>query len=169
MNRIISYILLALFILIMGLMLTGCCPKIVPVSNNTTITTDTVYKTIVRDSIVKLPGKEITINAGVKCDSLNRAQMQAQTFRKDGMTETAEIKNGVLTITCREDSLKLLLKIKDRFINIQKKIISQIVNNVLVHKTAGFDIFLRWLFLFQVVAIALWFFSSGYFKPPKIL
>jgi hypothetical protein len=156
MHKKFAYIMLAAFIIIMGLMFTGCCPKIVPVSNNTTITTDTVYRTIVRDSIIYLPGKEITINAGVDCDSLGRAQMKKQTYYKDGLTETAEIKNGVLNVTCKEDSLRLLLKIKDRFINIQKKIISQRVNNVEVHKPTSIDIFLRWLFIFECVALLLY-------------
>lgn len=133
------------FFMLMVLVFTGCCPKLTPQSISTTITHDTIVRTMIRDTIIIIPGNEVKINSGVNCDSLHRAQMKKEVIKKDGLTETVEIKDGQLTATCSEDSLKLLLKLKDKQINILKAVTTKEVDNVEVWKMHWWEKLFFWM------------------------
>lgn len=66
------------------------------------------------DSVVYVKGDSVVINAGIKCDSLFRAQMAEQTVKSGHITATISVKNGVAKVKCKDDSLIALnVKLKE--------------------------------------------------------
>lgn len=87
-------------------------PQTLKESSDTNKTSEIEYK--YRDTVIYQKGKEIKIIDHAYCDSLNRAQMKKTTVKDGDLSASIEIKDGVVNLDCKEDSLKkIILKLTD--------------------------------------------------------
>lgn len=113
--------------------------------------------TIIKDSIVcvpdsiLIPGKTVTMESTSPCPP---AVVFHSEIKKNGLTSVVDIRNGVLTQTCKEDSLKHIIETERHFRNTVKQIVLPAKEVYLTH---WYDIMARWvaivLFLIWVVII----------------
>lgn len=131
------------------------------------VTKDTfIYKEVVkyRDTTIIIPGKTVTIEKEVNCDSLKRAQLPKTTVKSGNLNATVEIKDGKLKVDCKADSLEQVIKLKEKTISELQK--SSTVKETIwdVYQVHWYDTFCRWYFIITATFITLWI----YFKRRRL-
>jgi len=101
------YVLLALIMIILGGCVTqsACSRKFPPqiITHDSIVIRDTTF--VVHDTIT-LKANDVVIHDTVPCPTLN----YHSTSTSNGLTETIDIKKGMITAICHEDSLKKVIE-----------------------------------------------------------
>ena len=117
---------LIIILLFASVMLAGCKVKNLQPGHEVETITNTVYKEVVRDSIVTVPADASSLEAWFECDSMNRVylktinQMQGQ--RSSMAANTKAVGSAmVITADCLCDSMAIYLTLKDRYLIKEEK------------------------------------------------
>lgn len=148
MKRILFWIGLFLFIFLLSLLFTSCCPKF-PEAVSSTHTVDTVYKDTIIEVFVPVPADTFEINFDQFCDSLKkglRPVVKLQVKHSDH-TGSVILDTQKSIIICDEDTLRHQLALKDILIFDQRNTITE--NTDKIHKLE------RKISLWQGVSLAL--------------
>lgn len=102
------------------------------------------------DSIL-IPGKTVTMESTSPCPP---AVVFHSEIKKNGLTSVVDIRNGILTQTCHDDSLMREIQRRDHYISTHKQIVLPPKE---VQVTKWYDIMARWvaiiLFLIWLIII----------------
>lgn len=99
----------------------SCSHHSIPTKAYTVDSTDSISRTekvVYRDTTIVIPGAVITIHDTIPCkDVIYHAEKDSA-----GVKATVDLKNGVLSVSCKEDSLrKVLLNLASDYIQLYKK------------------------------------------------
>ena len=99
----------------------SCSHHSIPTKTYTVDSTDSISRTekvVYRDTTIVIPGAVITIHDTIPCkDVIYHAEKDSA-----GVKATVDLKNGVLSVSCKEDSLrKVLLNLASDYIQLYKK------------------------------------------------
>ena len=156
-----------ILILTAVILMTGCSKRYQP----QTVKTDSVFiKQIetVRDTVIKVKADSSSIQLLIECDSLNEAYLSRLLTYQAGtnsMIPEVIIKDRILTVKCKVDSMAVYSKIKEKYheqtqVKIEKETIV-----VETNKLTKFQKFMQWMgWCFIVISILL-----GIFKLKKII
>jgi hypothetical protein len=126
------------------------CNERYPLQLTDSIKTETVYKDVLIHDTIVVDGREIVIHDSVPCPELN----YFKETRKNGLTESVKIFKGVITATCKQDSLQLvidsLFKLPVTTISESKTATQKETINVLT-KGQAFLMVCGWLFFILIL------------------
>ncbi len=116
--RLLSSLVIAI-LLISCITQQKCAERFPPITN-----------TVIKDSIVTvhdtvtIPGKTVTMEVTSPCPP---QVIYHSEIKKNGITSIVDIKNGVLTQACKEDSLKQVIEEKEHYIISLKQVTPQTI------------------------------------------
>lgn len=155
--RNISILIFGLFFLSSCVTQERCNTKFPP---GVSIRDSIIYKDSIawRDTTIYIPGESIEIHDQVNCDSLHRAQLAEKKIRAGHVTAVVSIKDGQLSVLCKEDSLiSVVASLKDHIKTLTtSKSKTVTLAPITTTKAHWYDITLRWIALFLFV----WFIWS---------
>ena len=109
--------------------------------------------TRIKDSIVCvpdsifMPGKTVTMESTSPCPP--HVVFHSE-IKKNGLTSVVDIRNGILTQTCHDDSLMREIQRRDHYISTHKQIVLPAKEVYLTH---WYDIMARWA---AIILILIW-------------
>ena len=134
---------LFLILIVSILCLTGCktlvrqslCERLYPLKDSVSIITRTV--TVMAHDTISLPSDSVKIWVEVPCPDVH------QEVKKGRLTQTVDIKNGVLTAICKEDSLKQVI---NHLVNVVAcdRYEQKTTKPIVIEKKSGWLSFCQW-------------------------
>lgn len=143
-----------ILILTAVILITGCAKRYQP----QTVKTDSVFiKQIetVRDTVIKVKADSSSIQLLIECDSLNEAYLSRLLTYQTGtnsMIPEVIIKDRILTVKCKVDSMAVYSKIKEKYHEqAQVKIEKETVEVNRITKFQKVMMWLGWAFIVCVI------------------
>lgn len=106
--------IILLIIAVVLFFICGCKTKCPPAS---VVIHDSIHESIVyipHDTTIYTTLPPVTVVQQLECDSLGIIKAFKRTFRQGSTIITEEVKGGVLTVTCAEDSLKQVITLMNK-------------------------------------------------------
>ncbi len=122
----------------------NACERKFPTKDSIRTETIITEKWICDEDTFRLPSKEVTITEKIPCSDFDYHKSKTDI---NGLTETIDIHKGIITATCREDSLLLILKKERKERSIEKKTYQQSTDKIIEYRSTSWDSFCKWALL----------------------
>lgn len=140
-----------IFILLVCSLLTSCITqqrcldRFPPKTDSVVVIHDSIR--LVHDTTY-VPYEEITISDLIPCPDV----VYDKSVTKKGLTSSVSIKKGIVTVSCKSDSLQLIIDRYERERTIERSVTKQ-PKTIIEYKTKWYDTALRWLFIVLILVL----------------
>lgn len=161
-NNWVDVAALALYVLIMLMLTTSCNRKLTPqvIERTDTVKVQSVVERV-RDTTIWIESDSSESMWLIDCEGENARLKQILAYNSGSRVKppTVYLKNNILTAKCKEDSLIMVLQLKDKTITELTKINNEKQTVVTEYKTNGFVKVLAWvggISLVLIVLVVVW-------------